>query len=85
MIGQQNTNNSELNPIYTRSYAMTQTAEIAKDQKGKKLLSFTLGANDFTIFSANDRKYIVAQGAVTQVIEDPELVARILAKYPSQN
>lgn len=72
----------ELNHILARSNAMTHTKEIKGDGKGNKVVSFKVGANDFTVFSGNDKQFIVAKGAVTYVIEDPQLVAGILAKYP---
>jgi hypothetical protein len=62
------------------------SSSILTDGQGNKVLSFTVGANDYTVFSSTDRQYIVAKGAVTHIIEDPDLVSRILAKYsPSKN
>jgi hypothetical protein len=65
---------------------MTHTEDLVTDKQGNKIVSFTVGANDYTVFSGVDRQYIVAKGAVTHIIEDPALVARILAKYsPNEN
>lgn len=68
-----------------RYKAMTNTEDKVTERKGNKIVSFTVGANDFTVVSGADRQFIVAKGAMTHVIEDPELIARLLAKYSSAN
>jgi hypothetical protein len=72
---------------YLVNSVMIETSgSIMTDERGNKVLSFTVGANDYTVFSSIDRQYIVAKGAVTHIIEDADLVSRILAKYsPSKN